>query len=132
MTSPMGLAMMRIGMTFAALESETIGLRIRRAKAEGADAGRPNGGGLRPFGLDKAKTGIVESEAALIREAAGRVLHGEGLKSIAGDWETRGVVSSRGNPWTVTALRRMLSSPAWPGCVSTGARDPLRNHPGDP
>ncbi|WP_217913067.1 recombinase family protein [Miltoncostaea marina] len=115
MTSPMGLAMMRIGMTFAALESETISLRTRRAKAEAADAGLPNGGGLRPFGLSKSKTELVPAEAALIREAAGRVIGGEGLRQIAADWEARGVVSSRGNPWTITALRRMLVNPRLSG-----------------
>ena len=115
MTSPAGLAMMRVGIAFAAMESQTTSLRTRRAKAEAADAGRPNGGGLRPFGLDRTKTTIVEHEAALIREAARRVIGGEGLKAIAADWEARGVLSSRGNPWTVTALRRMLVSPRLEG-----------------
>lgn len=115
MTSPMGLAMMRVGMTFAALESETISLRTRAAKAEAADAGRPNGGGLRPFGLDVTKTGVVPAEAALIREAAARLIGGEGLTTIAKDWGRRGVLTTRGNGWTVTALRRMLSSPRLAG-----------------
>jgi DNA invertase Pin-like site-specific DNA recombinase len=115
MTSPPGLAMMRIGMAFAALESETISLRTRRAKADAADAGRPNGGGLRPFGLTADKRAVVPEEAALIREAADRVIAGEGLTTIAKDWGRRGVVSSRGNPWAVTALRRMLLSPRLAG-----------------
>jgi len=115
MTSPMGLAMMRIALTFANLESSTTSLRTRRAKAAMADAGRPNGGGLRPFGLDRTKTAIVEEEAALIHEAAGRVIAGEAVGSIARDWQGRGVVSSVGKPWTVTALKRMLVNPRLAG-----------------
>lgn len=115
MTSPLGLAMLRIGMTFAALESESIGQRTLAAKERDADAGLPNGGGLRPFGLTKDKQAVVPAEAALVREAAKRVIAGEGLVPIARDWEKRGVVSSRGNPWTVTALRRMLRNPRLEG-----------------
>lgn len=115
MTSPAGLAMMRVGMAFAAMESETISLRTRRAKAELADRGEPNGGGLRPFGLDPSKRHLVPDEARQIREAARRVIAGEGLTTIAKDWERRGILSSRGNGWTVTALRRMLVNPRLEG-----------------
>lgn len=115
MTSPAGLAMMRVGMAFAALESETISLRTRRAKAEAAEQGEPNGGGLRPYGLTQDKRSIVEPEAALIREAAARVLAGEGVTTIAKDWSRRGVKTSRGNEWAVTALTRMLRNPRLAG-----------------
>lgn len=115
MTSPAGLAMLRVGMAFAAMESETISLRTTRAKAEQADAGLPNGGGLRPFGLTEDKAGVVAGEADLIREAAARLIAGESLSGICRDWHARGVVSSRGNPWRVTALRRMLANPRLTG-----------------
>ena len=49
-SSPMGRAMMQIIGVFAELESATISLRTRNAKAHDAAHGRPNGGGRRPFG----------------------------------------------------------------------------------
>ena len=133
MTSPAGLAMMRVGMAFAAMESQTTSLRTRRAKAEAADAGRPNGGGLRPFGLDRTKTTIVEHEAALIREAARRVIGGEGLggdrRRLGG---ARGAVES-GEPMD-------RDGPAPDACLAPSRgrarpprpRDPLGCPPGDP
>lgn len=114
-TTPSGLAMMRVGMAFAAAESEVLSLRLRRQRAEAADAGRPNAGGLRPFGLTRDKRGVIEAEAALVREAAARALAGEAIGAICRDWHRRGVVSSRGNPWEVTALRRMLVNPRLTG-----------------
>lgn len=115
MTSPAGLAMLRVGMAFAAMESETISLRTRRAKAEQADQGLPNGGGLRPFGLTTDKTRLVDAEARLVREAARRLVAGESLSAICRDWEQRGVVTTRGNLWRVTSLRKMLANPRLTG-----------------
>lgn len=122
MTSPAGLAMLRVGMAFASLESETNRLRTRRAKAEQADAGRPNGGGLRPFGLTADKAELVPGEAALVREAADRVISGESLLGIVRDWDARGVLTTRGNRWRVTSLRKMLLSPRLTGARVHGAR----------
>lgn len=111
MTSPSGLAMMRVGMAFAALETDTLSLRLRRQKAEAADAGEPNGGGLRAFGHTANKREVVAFEAELVREAAARVLAGESLSVISRDWCARGVLTTRGNEWQITSLRKMLGSP---------------------
>lgn len=111
MTSPAGLAMMRIGLAFANLESQTISLRVRRAKAELADAGIPNGGGLRPFGHTKNRRQLVAGEADLVREAAQRVLAGHSLTEIARDWGRREIRTTRGNDFQVTTLKRLLMSP---------------------
>jgi site-specific DNA recombinase len=53
--------------------------------------GQGKGGGSRPFGYDKDRVTIRESEAELIREAATRVLAGEGLRSVVKDFERRGI-----------------------------------------
>lgn len=111
MTSPAGLAMMRVGMAFAAMETDTMSLRIRRQKAEAADAGLPNGGGLRAFGHTANKREVVEFEADLVRDAAARIIAGESLSSIVRLWASEGVLTTRGNTWTVTTLRKMFSSP---------------------
>ena len=111
MTSPAGLAMMRVGMAFAAMESQTISLRVKRAILEEAQEGKPHRGGFRPFGLSQSRTEIVEEEAAAVRLAASQVLDGASLTRVARDLNARGVKTSRGNEWTVSGVRNLLVSP---------------------
>lgn len=111
MTSPAGLAMMRVGMAFAAMESQTISLRVKRAILEEAQEGKPHRGGFRPFGLNQSRTEVVDDEAAAIRSAAAQVLDGVSLTQVARGLNERGVRTSRGNEWTVSGVRNMLVSP---------------------
>ena len=110
-TTPLGLAMLRVGMAMAAAESDSTRLRVRAQKAEAARDGLPNGGGLRPFGLEPSRRVVVPAEAALVREGVRRVLDGETLTAICRSWNRRGISTTRGNEWTVTTLRRMLTAP---------------------
>lgn len=73
----------------------------------------------RPFGFDRDghEIVVVKHEAALIREAADRALAGESLAGIARDLDRRGSTTSLGKPWTVTALRRVLTNPRLVGRV---------------
>lgn len=103
-----GRAMVRILVTFAGLESETMSLRIKRAKREAALAGRPERGGRRPFGLTDDWTKVIPKEAKLIREAAERVLAGESLRGICLDWNRRGLRAVGGGDWKVASLRVLL------------------------
>lgn len=115
MTSPAGLAMMRVGMAFGALEAENIALRTRRAKQEAAEAGLPNGGGRRAYGVTANGREVVPEEAERIREAARRVIGGESLLSICRDWQGAGVLTPRGRVWAPGSLREMLTSPRLAG-----------------
>jgi hypothetical protein len=54
---------------------------------------------------------LEPAEAELIEEAATRVLRGEGLRSIAMDWNERGVKIVGGSTWQGSAIRRVLMSP---------------------
>lgn len=76
-----------------------------------AREGKPNGG-PRPFGFEPDRVTIRESEAVLIREAAKRVLEGESLRSIAEDWQRRGVpTTGRGDKasrWSHGRIRQIL------------------------
>lgn len=116
-SSPMGRAMLQILGVFAELESATISLRTKSAKAYGARAGRPNGGGRRPFGYtDPSFTALVPEEVELLREARDRLLAGdedtgESLRSIAADWNKRGVLTAGGSEWGSSNLGRVLRSP---------------------
>ena len=103
----------------------------------------------RPFGFDRtgAKVRIVKSEAAEIRKAAGKVLAGATLASIATDWNARGIPTSvwlHGCPdddavcrhnkaekcldrkeghWSVTSVRRVLLNPRTAGRVVSQGQD---------
>jgi site-specific DNA recombinase len=124
LSSPVGLFTFRLAVNLARLETDTSSRRIRRKAAELAKEGRPNSG-IRMFGLrhvpgDRPGTGtlvVVPEEAALIREAADRILRGEALHAIVKDWKARGVRTPGtstvpgGRVWEVSSLKRMLASP---------------------
>ena len=90
--------------------SDDASRRIKRKHEERAAAGRPTGGGTRPFGYRPDRLTLEPVEAALVREAAGRVLAGEAVRGIATDWNARGITTAAGNAWTIQTLRRMLFS----------------------
>lgn len=95
-------------------ESKNISLRVTAAKRENAEKGIRAKGGIRPFGWD-AEDQIIPEEAALIREAADRVLKGEGLHGICRDWESSGIKGSAGSPIGRQTLKRILLNPATAG-----------------
>lgn len=117
LTTPTGRAMFRMTITWAKLETETSSVRIRRKARAIAETGRPAGGGIRAFGLTPDKLALVPEEAALVREAADRLLAGDSIHSIVVDWNARGVrtpgrqSAPEGRKWEVSSLRRMLTAP---------------------
>jgi site-specific DNA recombinase len=117
LTTPTGRAMFRMTITWAKLETETMSTRIRRKARAIAETGRPNGGGVRTFGLTPDKLTIVPEEAARVREAADRLLAGESVHGIVVDWNAAGVrtpgrsVAPEGRKWEVSSLKRMLTAP---------------------
>jgi len=111
----------RIKGAVSADEIDNIRKRVRRKKLELAQEGKPSGGGSRPFGFDPDKVTVREPEAALIREAAERVLAGDTLGGICADWTQRGVTTVTGRPWLPNVLRGILVAPRVAG---------LRQHQG--
>lgn len=103
------IVLMLVG--FAELESETISLRTRARHDQLRQAGHWSGGGRRAFGLTADWTDTVDDEAALVREAARRITARESLRSIARDWEARGILTPAGTPWSPSHLRRAMRSP---------------------
>jgi site-specific DNA recombinase len=115
-------------------ESERMAKRIRRRKESDALNGRSHPGGHRVFGYEGAKrnddgiivnkgrinTVVIEEEATLIREAAQRILTGDGAKTIADDWNRRGIPTVTGARWSDVVIRQILTRPHVAG---------YRNHP---
>ena len=90
-------------------EAEDISERLIRQRLQAAESGQVHGS-PRPFGYEPDLVTVRESEAAIIRECAARVLAGESLHSVARDLDERGIRTSRGNPWSRKALRHTLVS----------------------
>lgn len=108
----------------AARESEHKRERVRRTMRQNAELGKAHGQ-TRTYGLrgERLATGghsweIVEDEAAVIREAAERVLSGEAMLAIVRDLNRREILSAKGKAWSVSALRTILLSARIAGWTS--------------
>lgn len=137
----MGKFVMRILVMLAEMEIDTMKARARGHQAEKARTGKYKGGGSRPFGFEGAikdedgrvlnpgRVGIAhnETEAALIREAAERLLDGESYAEILRDWGTRNppVTGTQGQGLRTTALRQMMLSPRIAGLREYTESDPV-------
>ncbi|CAN5562236.1 recombinase family protein [soil metagenome] len=136
-----GMFLARILAAVGAKESGRKSARQKRKALENAEAGRPNGGYIRPFGYERDKVTVVESEAAIIREVTQRYLAGESLKSLTEWMQEQGVLSVAGLPWRTSTLRTMLTSAriaglrshhgvvvadaVWPAIITPAQRDQL-------
>lgn len=68
----------------------------------------------RPYGYDLDESGqivVVPSEANELRRAAKLILDGASLASVARDLNARGETTTTNGPWSVVALKRLLTSP---------------------
>ena len=142
-----GRMVARILGSVARQESEHKSERQKRERLQAAKAGKVNGGGMRAYGYATDRVTIVEAEAAIVREAAERVLAGESLNSVARDFESRSVVTSAGNRWQARTLGQLLrnarisgrrehlgdivGTAQWPAIISAADSDRLRQMLGE-
>jgi DNA invertase Pin-like site-specific DNA recombinase len=118
-TTAMGTAALQIAMVFAELESGIKSERIRDWHEERAARGaQPTG--PRPFGyrVVAKRNGaprervIVDDEAALVRDAARRLVKGTGtVAGIVTAWNDAGWRTTRGKRWGRSTLIRLLTNP---------------------
>jgi hypothetical protein len=96
---------------------------IPRISSAGA---APSGGrGLRrAFGHSADRAHVVAVEGAAIRDAARRVLAGETLSSIVGEWNRQGLPTASGGPWRVNSLSSLLLQPRLAGLRRDGVPFP--------
>ena len=114
-STPTGEAMRDIIAIFARMESRNISVRVARARLEAAMAGRPVPGGARPFGYDRDKVTIIPAEADVLREAARRVIRGESLRSIAREFNARGLRPVQAAKFSAGNLGKLLVNPRYVG-----------------
>jgi hypothetical protein len=122
LASPTGRMIARILGSVAAQEVEHKSVRQKRKAEELARAGKPNGGGMRPYGYERGGMIVRSDEAVVIREAASRILAGESTYEVARDLAERNIPTSTGAEWTYRLLRRTLRLPRLAG---------LRTHEGE-
>jgi DNA invertase Pin-like site-specific DNA recombinase len=106
LTSPSGKKAFRHQMTDAANQSDQLSRRVKRGKKLKAQRGERNVS-TRPFGFD-ADGSLREDEAAVIREAAARLLAGGSLDGIVVDLNKRRLLTAGGKEWNRTGLRKMM------------------------
>ena len=110
----------RIKGTVSRYESEHKTERIAAGMASIAEAGRWQGG-QRPYGYECARDNygrplndgrllVVPEEAAVVREAAARVLAGETVYKLALEFNARGLTTTHGARWRSSTLRRILTN----------------------
>jgi site-specific DNA recombinase len=129
LATPTGRMMARILGATARYESEQKSARHRRQIAQAAQGGRPHGG-HRPFGYLPDRVTPDPAEAPVVTELAARVLAGERMLALCRELHARGIPTSAGKPWSVVAMKRMLTSPRIAGLRTHGARTYPATWPG--
>ena len=114
LTNSTGKMVARILGSVSRQESEHKGERSPRANAQRATNGAWRADGPRIFGYTQ-RGEPLEPETTAVRQAATDVLGGRSPRSIATDWNTRGIVTARGKQWSNLTLRRMLMNPTYAG-----------------
>jgi DNA invertase Pin-like site-specific DNA recombinase len=110
-SNELGLAIVRMLVTFASFESATKGIRTRAKLEELARAGEPPAHGRAVYGYTRGLREVVPEQAVVIQEAANRVIGGDSLTAIIRDWTARGVMSPKGAVWAPSSLRKLLLNP---------------------
>jgi site-specific DNA recombinase len=122
-SSPIGLAMLRILVALAGLESATTGVRVRASKRQAAEEGKPPP--VKAYGLTLQWDGIIETEAAVLEEAAHRAIGGERLASVARDLRSRGIPSPSGRLWSMRPWVGFCATRGWLATAPTRDRSSL-------
>ena len=142
LSTPTGRLVARTLGAAARHESEHKSERMRRARLQAAEQGRPHPSGQRGYGYAGDRVTIIDQEAAVIREAATRILAGESQGSVAADLNARGIPTATGKQWRRNTLRDVLVSarisgrreyhgeimhdPSWPAIITAEQSDRLR------
>lgn len=131
---PLGKLLLAIYASFAEMESEAIGARIRDARRHRVlTAG--NHYAVAPYGYKRTKgealMTVDPEKAAVVREAFDRFNAGDSIRTIVTDLNGRGILSPTGKLWTLPAMRVVLSNPAYVGLVTHGRKLNRRTSKGE-
>jgi DNA invertase Pin-like site-specific DNA recombinase len=101
-------------------EVETLKARITDRLDSLAAQGRPHGGTPYAYRHVAGPDGrrhleVVAERAAVVTEAAERILSGWSLSAVAADLAGRGVATARGGRWTASTVKSLLTNPTVAG-----------------
>lgn len=124
LATPSGRMVARQLGAVARYESEQTAGRTKAGKDDAASRGEFQGG-QRLYGWEFVpKAGrepggsalrVIPAEAEVVRDASRRLLAGESLRSIAMSLNASGKATTKGNPWTGSALRKVMLRPSTAG-----------------
>ena len=114
-----GRLFIRIIADLAQWERENIAERVRFAMEQMVYEGKRPGAKL-PYGYDKS--GIIESEAEIIREIRNQFMSGQGYKSIALNLNRAGKLR-RGKQWSQSTVGYTLENPFYAGIIRFGTKN---------
>lgn len=121
----LGKLMLSIYASFAEMESEAIGARIRdnrrqRVQTEGKHYAVP------PYGYKRVDGKMIPNEdtAPHVRRLFEEAAKGRGLRSMVVELNQEGVRTSTGRLWSQAGLKVLLRNPAYMGMITHG-RKPL-------
>ncbi|MDQ0672917.1 site-specific DNA recombinase [Pseudarthrobacter siccitolerans] len=92
--------------------------RVARAQLQRAQQGKVAGGGHRPYGYERDNVTVVPAEAAVIQEAAERILAGDTLISVCKSFDGQYPTPGKSVRWNRTVLRSILLNPRIAGLRS--------------
>lgn len=113
-----GRLMARVMISFANKSSADTARRVARAQLQRAQQGKVAGGGHRPYGYERDNVTVVPAEAAVIREAADRILAGDSLISVCKSFDGLYPTPGKSVKWNRTVLRKILLNPRIAGLRS--------------
>lgn len=104
-----GRMLARIMASVSAGEGELKSERWRRSIRQRREAGQPPGWGPRLFGYNR--DGSVNSdEAPIVREMADWLIEGESVRAATMKLNARGILTTKGNPWSTQGLKRLITN----------------------
>lgn len=112
-------------------ESRNISRRMQNGNRRAALDGRHHGGKNRPFGWRKDRVTVNKREAKHIQREVPRLLAGVSPRSIAIEWNDRGIPTVTGSPWRAVTIIQIFANPRLCGW-RTYLGEVLRNEDGVP
>jgi hypothetical protein len=129
-TTAIGRFVMDTIQRIAQLESEQIGERTYMGMAQKAESFGGIMGFYPPFGYHYSEGKLVplEEEAAVVAAMFQSYLTGNAMGTIAWRLNQQGVLTKRGNPWTVWSVSHVLHNPLYAGFLRWDGRYVTTDH----
>ncbi|MBV8540576.1 MAG: recombinase family protein [Pseudonocardiales bacterium] len=112
-------------------ESRNISRRMVNGNRRAALAGRHHGGSNRPFGWRSDRVTVNKREAKHIRREVPRLLRGVNPRTIAIEWNERGIPTVNGVQWRAVTVMQIFTNPRLCGW-RTYLGEVLKNEDGSP